>query len=142
MTHTPPAPSRQQIGRRIASSRRERGRSQKFVAQRAHLDPTYLSRIETGKVHPTVSTALRIAGALGISLDQLVGPTPPEWRGAICPVSPKGACLLDGVHPKVPITTPQQMRLLRRMTAVIQDGDAKLLAALQVLLDGLTPSRG
>lgn len=138
MSDMPSAPSRQQIGRRIASSREERGRSQRFVAQRAHLDPTHLSRIETGKVHPTVGTAMRIAGALRISLDQLVGPSRPEWQGAVCPVSPKGHCLLDGVHEGAPITTSQQLRLLRQMTSVIQEGDAKVLAALQVILERLT----
>jgi transcriptional regulator with XRE-family HTH domain len=50
-----------EVGKRIATSRFQQGFSQSLVARRAGIDPSYLSRIETRKVHPTVGTAIRLS---------------------------------------------------------------------------------
>jgi transcriptional regulator with XRE-family HTH domain len=131
------------LGKRIAATRAQRGLSQGLVARRAGTDPSYLSRIETGKVHPTVRTAMRIASALRISLDDLLGPSPPDFRGRDCPVNPSGHCLMDlidtnasdGVSADPDKYTPRQLRLLGRFTHVLRDADRDLLKALEVLLD-------
>lgn len=96
----PTTPREPDIGRRIVANRLHRRLSQAAVSRRAGIHPSYLSRIETGRVHPTVRTAARIAAALKVSLDDLLGPTPPERRNQPCPVSPDGQCILDQIDTK------------------------------------------
>ena len=70
------------VGQRIAANRIRRGLSQTLVSRRTGLDPSYLSRIETGKVHPTVRTAMKIAAAMQITPGELLGRPPPAGRNA------------------------------------------------------------
>ena len=65
------------------------------AARLVGIAPSYLSRIETGRVHPTVRTAVRLASALKISLDALSGPALPGHGRRPCPVSRGGHCFLD-----------------------------------------------
>jgi len=53
----------------ILQSRKESRISQKTLAEMAKVDKSYISRIETGAVQPTVSTFLKIIGAMGKSLE-------------------------------------------------------------------------
>jgi len=128
------------IGKRITARRLQRGLSQGIVSRRAGIDPSYLSRIETGKVHPTVRTAGRIADALRVSLGELLGPLPPARKAQPCPVSSSGRCLMDLLDtgraedtPAKPESyTPRQLRLLRRFTRVLQEGSPAVLRAFEV----------
>lgn len=137
------------VGRRIAARRNQQGLSQGTVSRRSGLDPSYLSRIENGKVHPTVRTAMRIADALRISLEDLLGPSPPSRRDRPCPVSASGSCLMDLIEsgPEGPVRKEgeryslRQIRLLRLFTQVLQQNDPSALKAFEtlfnrVLLDG------
>jgi len=129
------------IGKRIAARRNQQGLSQGTVSRRSGLDPSYLSRIENGKVHPTVRTAMRIADALRISLEDLLGPSPPTRRDRPCPVSSSGNCLMDLIDsgPDGPIRkegenyTLRQVRLLRLFTHVVQKNDPGTLKAFETL---------
>jgi transcriptional regulator with XRE-family HTH domain len=129
-----------EVGKRIAASRLQLGVSQSAVAQRAGIDPSYLSRIENGKVHPTVGTAMRIAEALRIPLADLLGPSPPNQKEKPCPVSPSGRCFLDlvdreaGSRRGLETFSPRQIRLLRRLAKLVQQGSPTLLRALEVLV--------
>ncbi len=115
------------------------------MCRRTGLAPSYLSRLESGKIQPTVSTALRLARALHVSLDELLAPSPPEVHGRVCPVSPSGECILDlpelearaGGKALRHVLTGSQIRLLQRFTALVQRSDGELLGALNVLLRGL-----
>lgn len=49
----------------------ERGLAEAEVAMIARLDPGHLNRIKNGRVRPTLVTALRIAYALGASVNDL-----------------------------------------------------------------------
>jgi transcriptional regulator with XRE-family HTH domain len=49
----------------------DRGLAESEVALVAHLDQGHLNRIKNGRVNPTLVTALRIAYALGLSVNQL-----------------------------------------------------------------------
>ncbi|MFQ5700823.1 MAG: helix-turn-helix domain-containing protein [Acidobacteriota bacterium] len=130
------------IGDRIAKWRHRRGHSQAMVARRAGIDPSYLSRIETGRVHPTVRMAMKIAAALRVSLEDLLGPTPPDRRGLPCPVSSSGRCLMDlidtgdgpGPHLEPERYTPRQIRLLERFARVVRNSDPAVIRAFEVLL--------
>ena len=44
------------------------------VAERAGMQPNYLSRIISGSITPTVATAARLAAALGVSIDEVFQP--------------------------------------------------------------------
>jgi transcriptional regulator with XRE-family HTH domain len=142
------------VGRRIAARRNQQGLSQGTVSRRSGLDPSYLSRIENGKVHPTVRTAMRIADALRISLEDLLGPSPPSRRDRPCPVSASGNCLMDLIEsgPDGPVRKEgeryslRQVRLLRLFTHVLQEKDPAALKAFETLfhrvLNGTNGKRG
>lgn len=128
------------LGRRIAATRVQRGLSQQTISRRSGIDPSYLSRVETGKIQPTVRTAHRIAAALRMPLAELLRPSPASRKDRPCPVSPGGHCLMDlidvgpdpGVQPER--YSLRQLRLIRRFTALVQRGGPKLLTALEVLV--------
>lgn len=137
------------IGRKIMARRMQRGLSQGTVSRRAGLDPSYLSRIETGKVTPTVRTAIRIADALRCTLDDLVGLSPSEKSGHPCPVSPSGHCMMDALDggngsrrfSGQRFDTAREMRLLREFAALMDRADAGLMSTLEALVRELNRQR-
>ncbi|UCF41622.1 MAG: helix-turn-helix transcriptional regulator [Gemmatimonadota bacterium] len=133
------------LGQRLTATRSQSGLSQSDVAHRAGLAASYLSRIETGKIQPTVPTANKIAAALRVSLSELLGPRPPNLAKQGCPVSGNGICLLDLLDPKWEFRSkgseerysPRQLRLLRRFTALLREGSPELTKGLELLVDSL-----
>jgi transcriptional regulator with XRE-family HTH domain len=61
------------VGARLKDLRRKRGLSAREVADAAQVSPAYLSRLEHGKVSPTVATLSRIVHAMGESIGRLFG---------------------------------------------------------------------
>lgn len=61
------------FGAMVRLTRESRHISQKELAREAQITNKYLSRIELGRVDPSLSIALHIADALTTSLDELVG---------------------------------------------------------------------
>lgn len=67
------------LGDNVRKSRKSKGWSQRELAERTDTDTSYINRVETGKVNPSVAVLERIAVALECSLDQLVkGTEEPE----------------------------------------------------------------
>lgn len=130
-----------EVGARILAGRLRRGLSQGTVSRLAGIHPSYLSRIETGKVHPTVRTAVRIATALRISLDEMLGPSPADTVEQPCPISPDGRCFMDllesraGSGKRPGSYTPRQLRLLRKLAALVEQGNPRLLNGIEALAD-------
>ncbi|WP_169736713.1 helix-turn-helix domain-containing protein [Pseudonocardia spinosispora] len=60
-----------QVGVRLRALRQAKGLSARDLADRAGVTPAYLSRLETGKVSPTVATLSRVVQALGESVGAL-----------------------------------------------------------------------
>ena len=60
------------IGRRIAQVRRERGYNQEELAEMALINRTTLARYETGMVDPGAIDLSRIADALNVTTDELL----------------------------------------------------------------------
>lgn len=56
------------IGRNIKEIRKRRSLSQKEVAMQIGIDQAQYSRIESGKVEPTISSLGKIADALGVGI--------------------------------------------------------------------------
>ena len=52
--------------------RESRGWSQEVLAEKADLNRSYLGEVERGQVSPSLSTAKKIAGALDVSLSDLI----------------------------------------------------------------------
>ena len=86
---------------------------------------------------------MRISDALRISLEDLLGPSPPTRRDRPCPVSTSGNCLMDLIDsgPEGPVRkegeryTLRQIRLLRLFTNVLQKNDPGALKAFEVLFN-------
>ncbi len=130
------------IGQRIAAWRHRRGLSQASISRRTGLNPSYLSRLEAGKLQPNLRTAERIASALRISLPELIGPSPPEQTDRPCPVSQGGQCLMDLIDVMAEVGgdgrperySPGQLRLIRRFVTLVGQNETKVLGALDVLV--------
>lgn len=63
--------------RRLRELRTERGLTLQQVAQRASIDVSTLSRLESGKRRLALDHIPALAGALGVSADDLLGAAPP-----------------------------------------------------------------
>lgn len=59
------------LGQRIRTARENLGESQVNLAAAAGISQGYLSQLETDEREPTLSIAARLAGALGITLDEM-----------------------------------------------------------------------
>ena len=73
-----------EIGARIREARLAQGLGLRSTASAASISPSLLSQVETGKVQPSVSTLYAVVGALGISIDAVLGDRPvagPPRRG-------------------------------------------------------------
>ena len=74
----------QRVRRRLRDLRAERGLTLAQVAERANLDVSTLSRLESGKRRLTLEHLPGLAAALGVSIDELIGAPPsvdPRVRG-------------------------------------------------------------
>jgi transcriptional regulator with XRE-family HTH domain len=60
------------LGMNVRRWREERELTQEALAERAALDPTYISGIERGMRNPSVLSVVRIARALGVTTSQLM----------------------------------------------------------------------
>ena len=83
--------------------------------------------------------AMKIASALRVSPSELLDPSPTKRKQKPCPVSPSGHCLMDLLVieedvGKAKRFTPRQLRLIRRFTTVVQEGDRELVNVLEVLV--------
>lgn len=52
------------LGRHIRKLREANGMSQEKLAEKAHLHPKYVSRVENGKANPTLAVLVTLAAAL------------------------------------------------------------------------------
>jgi transcriptional regulator with XRE-family HTH domain len=60
------------LGLNVRKQREEKGLTQEALAERANLDPTYISGIERGVRNPSVLSVIRIATALGVTTSKLM----------------------------------------------------------------------
>lgn len=119
----PPNP----LGERVRELREARGWSQSELGERAGLSQVHVSYIETGKrlglAHETVSA---LADALGVSIDELEGNTPP--------MDPELARFLSSDLRPADITPEEIERLARARVIVGPRATAQTYAALLSVL--------
>ncbi len=79
------------VRRRLRELRAEQGLTLQQVSDRAHIDISMLSRLESGKRRLALDHIPRLASALGVSADDLLGGTPaPDPRVRSEPVKRDG----------------------------------------------------
>ena len=66
------------IGENIRIARKEKGFSQRKLAELINSDGSYINRLETKKINPSIASMQRIANALDYSIDHLVNGKPDE----------------------------------------------------------------
>ena len=59
------------VGKQIQKLRESRGLSQQDLAAKCNFEKSNMSRLETGRVNPTLSTLEKIAKALDVSIAEL-----------------------------------------------------------------------
>jgi len=62
---------RNKFGKQVRSLRRERGWSQEDLADNSGVHRTYIGAIERGEQNVSIDNIIKLAKALGISLEQL-----------------------------------------------------------------------
>lgn len=62
------------LGRLIRSKRESQGLTQNELAEKANVDRNYIGMLERGERNPSYLSLQKIAGGLGIPLNQLIEP--------------------------------------------------------------------
>ena len=62
----------QKLGENLKRIRTEKGISQGDIARALEVDKSFVSNIENGKTNPTLATIVKIAKAIGVSVDELL----------------------------------------------------------------------
>ncbi len=62
----------QKLGENLKRIRTEKGISQGDIARALEVDKSFVSNIENGKTTPTLATIVKIAKAIGVSVDELL----------------------------------------------------------------------
>ena len=70
------------LGKRIAAFRRERGTTQTELAEQLGTTQGIISDYECGKLRPHADMIVRLAKALRVSTDEMLGVKPPSKNGA------------------------------------------------------------
>ena len=138
------------VGKRILRLRLERQLTQRDISEETGLAVSYLSRLENGRITPTIPTLSKIAQALGVDVTAFFGQETHTDTDDKCPVSSSGRCVLDQLlvgRGRKPDTrwegyTPQQLDLLRLCDFLIHTGDKDILSSLSTLLEALLSLSG
>ena len=133
------------VGRKIQQLRLDSKKSQREVSDTTGLAISYLSRLENGHVNPSVGTLTKISKAFGVSLSSFFDGESVLEAGDRCPVSPSGRCILDqpfvnrGRRPKNELEcySPQQLKILRMCSLLLQTGRPHIVRSLHVLIESL-----
>ncbi len=138
------------VGKRILRLRLEANRTQREISEETGLAVSYLSRLENGRITPTIPTLSKIAKALKVNVTAFFGQEPAIEPGDRCPVSTSGRCVLDqllvgrGRKPDMKWEgyTPQQLELLRLCDFLIHSGNREILNSLGTVMEALLTFSG
>lgn len=133
------------VGKRILRLRLERKKTQREVSELTGLAVSYLSRLENGRIIPSIPTLTKIADALGVEITAFFDHESPLTGNDSCPVSSSGRCVLDqllvgrGRRPKTKWEgyTPDQLEILRLCDFLIHNGDKEVVSSLATMLESL-----
>ena len=133
------------IGRRIQQLRLESRITQRELGEATGLAVSYLSRVENGRLTPTVPTLTKIADALSVTITALFDATATLEAKDACPVSLSGRCILDHLFVGrrkrlangVEGYSREQLEALRLCNFLLHTGDKQLVRTLITILKGL-----
>jgi transcriptional regulator with XRE-family HTH domain len=133
-----------EIGKRLGTVRAQRGLSQGTVSRLAGLAPSYLSKIENGRIQPTFPTLWRILRALHADMTEVLAanPTAPR-RPAGCPISASGECLGQLIRSEAEVArdrrrvfvSTREVRLLHDLLGWLKRTSPEHARALELLLE-------
>jgi len=139
-----------EIGKRLGSLRAQRGLSQGTVSRMAGLAPSYLSKIENGRIQPTFPTLWRILRALHADMAEVLSADPAAPRApAGCPVSATGECLGQLIRSDAEVArdrrrvfvSTREVQLLRDLLAWLKKASPEHARALELVLEQLLSAR-
>ncbi len=133
------------VGKKILQLRTESRKTQREVAESTGLAVSYLSRLENGRINPSIRTLTRISEALGIPVASFFDQGPILETGDHCPVSPSGRCILDQLHagkgrkPKAAMESysTQQLEVLRMCNFLLHQGNKEIITSLSTVMKSL-----
>lgn len=108
------------LAHNLRELREGRGASQQQMAKLAGIPRPTWANLETGAANPTLSVLVKVAGALGVSLEELVGPPRPgakHFRAADLPVRRRGGVIVREL-------LPEALRGLALERMVLEPGSA------------------
>ena len=95
------------VGKRIAELRRERGINQEQLAEMALLSRVTVARYESGRIEPGASALSRIADVLNVSTDELLCRT--EKLPPFISITKSGVPIIGEIACGTPITAQQNI---------------------------------
>jgi DNA-binding XRE family transcriptional regulator len=132
------------VGVRIQQLRQEARLTQRTVAVQADLSVEYLSRVENGRVTPSLAALSKIAGSLGRELVDLFGQHAALEAPDSCPVSLSGRCILEcgmvgrGRRPeRSDRYSADQLHALHLCDQLLHSSDREIVHVLQAALESL-----
>ena len=146
---TPMAPPFE-IGKRLGSVRAQRGLSQGTVSRLAGLAPSYLSKIENGRIQPTFPTLWRILGALHADIADVLAAQPGSPRRPPgCPISASGECLGQLIRSEAEVVrdrrrvfvSTREVKLLHDLLGWLKGTSPEHARALELLLEEVVRGR-
>jgi transcriptional regulator with XRE-family HTH domain len=133
-----------EIGKRLGSVRAQRGLSQGTVSRLAGLAPSYLSKIENGRIQPTFPTLWRILRALHADFAEVLAVNPGgAGRPPGCPISDSGECLGQLIRSEAEVArdrrrvfvSTREVRLLHDLLDWLKRASPEHARALELLLE-------
>ena len=136
------------VGSRIRELRLKSDKTQRDVCKDAGLAVAYLSRLENGRISPSIRTLSRLATALEVPLNALFDNAESLEENDRCPVSISGKCILEhvltgrGRRPKgLDGYTRDQLELLRQFNFLMLKGGSRTHLTLATMVGALMESR-
>ncbi|MBW2731656.1 MAG: helix-turn-helix transcriptional regulator [Deltaproteobacteria bacterium] len=132
------------VGRRIRQLRLKTKRTQREISEQTGLAVSYLSRLENGRITPSVRTLTKLSTALAVPVTSFFDSERVLEQGDRCPVSLSGQCILEhafvgrGRRPNTPEPYSQkQLEILRQCNYLLHKGDKDLLMTLSTIMKSL-----
>lgn len=103
------------FGRNLKRIRELRRLTQAELGGRARIAPAAVSHFETGQREPSLESLVKLADALEVSLDALLGRAPLEAQAAV-----------DPIFLRASNSSARTLDMVRRVTAALLEGSERL----------------
>ena len=111
------------VGDRIRDARKRMGLNQEELAEMARLNRVTVAKYESGKVEPGAQALSRIADALEVTVDELLGREVEQGSDQVTYTDPDDALRFALYGGDADEITPAQLDEIRRFAAYVKDRD-------------------